>query len=161
MTQRARVGSGDRGPAGHEAVLSEVDTTVAILGEVQLMESIYAELASRDSQRFGERGVRSHAGALALRLGRVEDARRHVRTGRAWALGEALRGDAARCLAGLADVSAAERDHDQALALLHEAAAELRGTCARVYASEVEVRLRTVAAVRHLKDARGDADRSG
>ena len=144
-----------------EAGLSEVDTTVAILGEAQLVESVYAELASRDWQRFGGRGFDLMRGALALRLGRIEDARHHFHTGRAWALGEGLRVDAARCLAGLADVSAAERDHDQALALLHEAAAELRGTCARVYTSEVEARLRAVSAVRHLRDARGGAERSG
>jgi class 3 adenylate cyclase len=131
--------------------VAEIDACLATLGEEALVRAVYAESAGWAPWRctfLPAWGFDHIRGALALRLGLLEEAAGHYRTGLAWAERERYPVEQGRCLAGLAEVAAQRGEPGEALALLDRAAGLFQEHGAVPYLSQVlaaKLRLQGVA----------------
>jgi hypothetical protein len=92
----------DDAPAALEAIIA--------LGDDDLLRELNDAKSNRPYERYSTlqgRGLDLVRGAVCARLGQLEEAERHYRTGAAWAAEQRCPLEEARCLRGLADVTAA------------------------------------------------------
>jgi len=116
--------------------IAELDECLPALGDESLIQSVYEELAEWGILRYSPsdaRGLDHMRGALALKLGRVDEAEAWYRTGLEWAERERCPVEAGRCLHGLADVAARRRRKGEALRLLDEASVLFAAHGAKLY----------------------------
>ncbi|MHB8575488.1 MAG: protein kinase domain-containing protein, partial [Dehalococcoidia bacterium] len=107
-------------------VLAELDEALPILGDDATVHNLYAEVAAWTPVRYHHmsgRGADRMAGALALRLGLIDEAEAHYRTGLSWSERERLPVEQGRCLQGLAEIVHRRGDDASAAELLDRAAA--------------------------------------
>jgi class 3 adenylate cyclase len=117
----------------------EADDALVLLGESDA-QSIYEELCDCAPLRWDPLtlpGADRMRGALALRLGLVDEAVAHLHDGLGWSEREGLWLEAGRCLQGLAEVAARGNDRREALRLLDRAAALFRAYGAKLYLDQV------------------------
>ena len=91
---------------GSEALLREVRDAIARRDAESALPDRYCTLQGRS--------LDVARGALALRLGELDDARRHFETGLRWARDQRCPVDAGRCVRGLAEVALAAGELDDA-----------------------------------------------
>ncbi|MCH8228579.1 MAG: VWA domain-containing protein, partial [Proteobacteria bacterium] len=106
--------------------LAEVDECLTVLGDDELVQSVYERAVQWESVRSGpysSQGIDHILGALALRLDSVDEAEQHYRTGLEWCERERCPVEAGRCLQGLAAVAERRGNTAEALPLLDRAAA--------------------------------------
>ncbi len=121
--------------------LARIGEALYDLGAEPLLRDVYAYLERFPQMRNWRDGITPDhmRGAIALRLGHVEDAERHFRTGHEWASRPEVRCvlDAGRCHQGLAEVAERRGQHLEAMQHL-DAAGELFATHgAKLYLDQV------------------------
>ena len=123
---------------GEANALAEVDASLPALGEEAVVRGVY-EQSTRWHQFRAARGVGLDPirGSLALRLGLVDEAEQHYRTGLEWAERERCPVEAGRCLQGLAEVAERRGNTAEALPLLDRAAALFQEHGAKLYLGRV------------------------
>ena len=105
--------------------LIEADEVLVALGDEPLVQAIYDEVAGWTGVRIDPltaKSVDPLRGALALRLGRLEEAEAAYRTGLEWAERERCPIEQGRCLMGLAELAERRGDHGDAVKHLDHAA---------------------------------------
>lgn len=126
--------------AGRHAAFSAIDECLPALGDDALLETIYKNVVGTATGRFdpGQGRARDHIrGALALRLGRAEEAEEHYRTGLEWAEEVRFPVEQGRCLQGLAEVAQRRGNRAEAVQLLDRAAALFQDHGAQLYLRQV------------------------
>jgi ATP/maltotriose-dependent transcriptional regulator MalT len=116
--------------------VAEVDECLSALGDEALIGRIYEELNEWKMLRYsppGGRGFDHIRGALALRLGRIDEAEGWYRTGLEWAGRERCPVEAGRCMQGLAEVASHRGRKGEAVRLLDEASALFEAHGAKLY----------------------------
>jgi hypothetical protein len=111
-----------------------------VLGDDALVETAYREISALPELRLV--GIAAHStdhlrGALALRLGLIDEAEGHYRSGLAWAERERCPVEQGRCLQGLAEVAERRRQHGAAAGYLDRAAALFQQYGATLYLRQV------------------------
>ncbi|MCH7512171.1 MAG: hypothetical protein IIB19_07390, partial [Chloroflexi bacterium] len=120
--------------------LAEVDECLTVLGDDELVQSVYERAVQWESVRSGpysSQGIDHILGALALRLDSVDEAEQHYRTGLEWCERERCPVEAGRCLQGLAEVAERRGNTAEALPLLDRAAALFQEHGAKLYLGRV------------------------
>jgi len=123
--------------------VTAIDECLATLGEEQQVRAAYADLQKSPWLRYvvlAARGADHLRGGLALRLGLVEEAEAHYRTGLSWAERERCPIEQGRCLQGLAEVAERRGQHAEAAQLLHRAATLFQQHGAALYLKQVLVK---------------------
>lgn len=134
-----------------ETALGLADECFVALGSDADIERMYDRLKEHGWIRTGGdfRQLDRVRGALALRLGREDEAESHFRQGLAWCGRERCPIEAGRCLQGLAEVAARRGNHETALDFLNQAALSFSGYEAQLFLGQV------VAAKLRLQGALG------
>ena len=128
---------------GHESripAVGAIDECLPALGNDALVEKIYKDAVGWTPLRHAAgvgRPLDHIRGALALRLGRVEEAEEHYRTGLKWAKEVRFPVEQGRCLQGLAEVAERRCNRAEAVQLLNRAAALFRQHGAQLYLGQV------------------------
>jgi tetratricopeptide (TPR) repeat protein len=122
-----------------DAAIRLADECLADLGTDEQVREGYEFVAACPLVRFtaDSPGLDRLRGALALRLGRTEDARRHYREGLEWAERERCTIEAGRSLLGLARVERSGGDATAAQGYLERAASMFEEHGAELYLSHV------------------------
>jgi hypothetical protein len=116
------------GPGPFAGILAYawIDEALPALGDEMLLRTAYERLVGWASVRFASwpaRGIDHMRGALALRLGLIDDAETHYHTGLEWAERERCPVEQGRNLQGLAEVAERRGRHVEAVGYLDRAAA--------------------------------------
>lgn len=116
----------------------DADDTLAALAGEELVRRVYGELQAADQVRVSPTGSADRIrGALALRLGLVDEAEAHYRTGLEWSERERCVLETGRTLQGLAEVAERRGDHATAMEHLDRAAAIFSNCGAKFYLDQV------------------------
>ena len=121
---------------GRFFALTELGDALAMLPDDATAQAFYAELVRCALVRWDPmtpRGADAIRGALALRLGLVDEAEAHFTTGREWSRDNRLAVEEARNLEGLAEVAERRGDHAHAMDHLDAAGALFAKAGAKFY----------------------------
>jgi DNA-binding CsgD family transcriptional regulator len=125
---------------GRFLAYAEADESLVALAEDDLVQTAYTDLVRWSDLRFAAwsgRGSDHLRGALALRLGRIDEAERWYLTGLEWADRERCPVEQGRCLQGLAEVTVRRGQAAEAMPLLDRAASIFEQYGARLYLEQV------------------------
>ncbi len=116
--------------------LTELGDALAVLADDAAAPAFYAELVRCATIRWDPittRGADAIRGALALRLGLLDEAQAHFDTGREWSRDNRLAVEEARNIEGLAEVAERRGDHARATGHLDAAGALFAKAGAKFY----------------------------
>ncbi|MBI2760884.1 MAG: hypothetical protein HYX51_05605 [Chloroflexi bacterium] len=139
------------GTPGYLHSITCVDGVLPALGSDELVRAVYAELQGWSWARFGPAnpcGIDQLRGALALRLGQLDEAQQHYNTGLAWADREQCPLEAGRCLRGLAEVAVPRGQDAEALPLFDRAITHFTEHGAKLYLDQARTRQKEIEAGR-------------
>jgi tetratricopeptide (TPR) repeat protein len=122
-----------------KGLVAALDECLVALGDDATVQAVYDEAAGWTPIRYAATGsgVDHVRGALALRLGRIDDAETWYRTGLEWAERERCPLEQGRCLQGLAEVAERRGRHGEAVGYLDRAAALFQQYGATLYLRQV------------------------
>jgi tetratricopeptide (TPR) repeat protein len=116
----------------------DADDTLAALAGEELVRRVYGELQAADQVLVSPTGSADRIrGALALRLGLVDEAEAHYRTGLEWSERERCVLETGRTLQGLAEVAERRGDHATAMEHLDRAPAIFSNCGAKLFLDQV------------------------
>lgn len=124
--------------------VTAVDECLPALGDDDLVEDVYAEVSQWPTQRLDDIATRSLdriRGALALRIGRVDEAETWLQAGLEWAERERCPVEKGRCLQGLAEVADQRGNAADAVDPLQRAVALFERHDAALYLRQARQRL--------------------
>ena len=129
--------------------IAAIDSCLLALGDEDMLRRVYQLGQDQHHIHLGYFGSADHfRGGLALRLGQIEEAEAHFRTGLEWCERERCPVEAGRCLQGLAEVAERRGNTSEALPLLDRAAALFQQHGAKLYLGRViakKVKLQGIA----------------